>query len=83
MTYVEHDTIRPCDIADPITPGQLRAFHAKCNELAKATGRPAPDWKRDVKAAAERHFDQIFESTKDLSVSQASWCLDWLEARLA
>jgi len=68
--------------AEPlVSAGQIGALHAKCNTLARQTSRAAIDWKKDVKAVAAAEFEISVGSFKELTYEQASWCLDWLEAR--
>lgn len=66
----------------PISDGQRRALHAKANDLDRLTGQARSSAKRQAKEAASEHLGRELESTNDLSSSEASWLLDWLEERI-
>lgn len=80
---------RPPD--PPITPGKRDAFHAKCNDLARTRWPDDRDEAREEARAikqqalvsASRQFGREIESVNDLTSSEASWTLDWLEAQEA
>lgn len=67
----------------PLTPGQLRAFHAKAGALDNALERERGQSKRLILESASAHFDREIASANQLSQIEASWALDELDTRLS
>ena len=64
---------------EQITPGQLRAFHAKADRTDRITGQPRLSAKRQVLAEASAHYKATLTSANDLDEMQANWCMDRLD----
>ena len=65
-----------------ISPGQLRALHAKAADLDRRLEQPLRTSKREALAAASSHFRRPIKSGNDLSDVEATWVLDLLETQL-
>lgn len=65
-----------------ISDGQLRALHAKANDLDRREGQPLGAWKRQALLAASMKYGREITSALDLTSGEASWLLDWLEEEL-
>lgn len=68
--------------AAPISPGQLRAFHAKANDLDKALEQQRGDSKTAALRVASRRFGRTIRSASDLTAAEASLILDHLDEEL-
>jgi hypothetical protein len=68
--------VDPDFAADPMVPGQRRAFHGKTDTLDLFTGAKPGSWKQRALAHAGA------TSTKELTSTAASDLLDWLEEHL-
>lgn len=65
-----------------ITEGQLRAFHAKANELDRMRKQPRGTAKAEILERAPDLLGHVVESAGDLTAPEASALLDELDAQL-
>lgn len=72
----------PSPPAPSISEGQLRAFHAKCNDADRRHGLPRGSTKRAALDASPLLLGREVESVADLTAAEASRLLDWLEEEL-
>ena len=61
------------------TPGQNRAYHAKCSTIARATGEPPTLVKRAALDKATPMFRRPIDSSKDMNEDEISQLLDHLD----
>ncbi len=66
----------------PISSGKRDAFFAKCNEIARHTGRDKLDVVDDELAFASERFGREIQSVNDLTSDEASAILDFLDAQV-
>jgi excisionase family DNA binding protein len=62
-----------------ITPGQLRALHAKADRADRITGQPRGSAKRQAMAEASARFNVELVSASQLDELQAIWVLERLD----
>lgn len=67
---------------EPVSAGQLRAFHAMADELDRKTKRGRGTSKREALREASRRFGREIASSAKLSSVEASEILDLLEEQL-
>jgi|SRR5581483_6770347 len=72
----------PAAPAAPITSGKRDAFFAKCNEIARHSGRDKLDVVDDELAFASERFGREIQSVNDLTSDEASSILDYLDAQV-
>jgi len=65
-----------------ITDGQLRAFHAKANDLDRALELDRGDSKRTALQLGSRWFGREITSASDITSAAASRLLDYLDDEL-
>jgi excisionase family DNA binding protein len=66
----------------PITPGQLRALHAKADAIDIRLKQPKRTTKKKLLVSAAQQFGRSFESANEFTETEASWALDLLEEAL-
>lgn len=72
----------PSDVK-PITEGQMRALHAKANDLDRLGDYPSGASKQGILSEASEQFGRLIEHANELRAREASWVLDRLESELA
>lgn len=65
------------------TPGQNRAYHAKCSTIARATGEQPTIVKRAVLEKASSMFRRDITSSKAMNEDEMSRLLDHLDEAIA
>ena len=63
----------------PITPGQLRALHAKADRADRLRETKRGTSKKQALSDASRHFSVDFVSANDLDEVQAGWVLEHID----
>lgn len=59
-----------------------RAYHAKCEAIARKLGEPKIAIKQRILVQASEHFGRPLASFNDCSLLQAGWVLDRLEEQI-
>lgn len=70
----EPDPPRP----DPVTRAQIVCLHARADDLDRKREQPRGTAKAAALAAAGKEFGRELESSRELTIDEASWVIDWL-----
>jgi len=65
-----------------ITPGQIRALHAKASRLDTELGKPPRTAKKAILTMASEQFKRPITSTLELNELEAHWVLEKLDDEL-
>lgn len=83
LTHVHEAAIPPESLPFvPRTPWQSKAYHGKCNDLARLTGSDFLETKRAALAHAGEMFGRAFDSSTELSEIEMEQLLEWLDDQL-
>lgn len=80
VTHV-HEAAIPTESPEPFvrrTPWQSKAYHGKCNDLARITKADMGETKKKTLAYASERFGRPLESSTELSEVEMELVLEWL-----